>query len=189
MNNSQSTKSDSPGWKWATLALIAVIVLCLVCAISALWGGFIGFAVGVKTASSHHTTPEQPPMYQQPPCEPQPLVPERPLPLETRPWLGVTFVMTQDGARITSVVPESPADRAGLREGDVITEVEGEPITPQLPLDEAILSYHPGDHVEITYERGGRSYTVEVILGRWRPIEIPIPPMPPIRPQQPDWGG
>jgi len=188
MNETRSTESKTQGWKWATLGLIAVIVLCLVCVVSAFWGGIIGFAIGTRT-TFHHEAPEFPPQYQEPPSMPQPQPPERPFPLETRPWLGVTFIMTEEGAEITSVVPESPAERAGLQAGDVITEVEGKPITPRHPLDEAILRYHPGDHVEITYERDGRSYTIEVRLGRWRPIEIPVPPMPPVRPQQPDWGG
>ena len=59
---------------------------------------------------------------------------------------------------------DSPADEAGLREGDVITAVDGQAVDEDHPLDRRIRRYDPGDRVEITYWREGREHTVRVRL-------------------------
>ncbi len=93
----------------------------------------------------------------------------------THPVIGVTLDMeyTGEGARValgsggegTSVVPGGPADRAGIEEGDVITEVDGTPVRGGEELIVKIRSHRPGDRLELTVERGGRERTVEVVLG------------------------
>ena len=69
------------------------------------------------------------------------------------------------GALIEWVEPDSPADQAGLREGDVITAVDGRAVDEDHPLDRRIRRYDPGDRVEITYWREDREHTVRVRLG------------------------
>jgi serine protease Do len=83
-----------------------------------------------------------------------------------RPWLGVqvaTITSTiqhyynlavNTGALITSVTSGGPADKAGLRPGDVITKIDGENISTTEDLVSAIGSHQIDDQVEIVYYRG-----------------------------------
>lgn len=83
-----------------------------------------------------------------------------------RPWLGVS-VMTvtptiqqyynlavDAGALIISVTSGSPADEAGMRAGDVITNMDAEDISTAAELSLDIGSHQIGDQVEIVYYRG-----------------------------------
>ena len=70
------------------------------------------------------------------------------------------------GAVILYVEPNSPADSAGLEEGDVITAVDGRAVDMNHPLDQLLQRYKPGDIVEITYQRGDREHEVRVRLGQ-----------------------
>jgi putative serine protease PepD len=69
-----------------------------------------------------------------------------------------------DGAKISQVNSGSAAANAGLRSGDVITKVDDHLITSSDSLVAIIRSYRPGDHVTVTYERGGSTHTVQVTL-------------------------
>jgi len=83
-----------------------------------------------------------------------------------RPWLGVSVttvtstiqqyygLSVNKGALIISVSSGSPADEAGLRAGDVITELDAEDISTAADLTTAISSHQIGDQVEIVYYRG-----------------------------------
>jgi putative serine protease PepD len=71
----------------------------------------------------------------------------------------------QGGIYITSVVPGSPAAQAGLREGDIITAIDGEPATSSDDLAAVTLTKRPGDTVTIEYTRNGKSATTKVTLG------------------------
>ncbi len=99
------------------------------------------------------------------------------------PFMGVRYVMVDDyememrglpidyGALIVRGGPNqpaidsgSPADEADLREGDIITKLDGERLDNDNPLYNAILNYMPGDEVEITYMRGSDEYTITMEL-------------------------
>ncbi|MEU9278373.1 trypsin-like peptidase domain-containing protein [Streptomyces sp. NPDC048341] len=58
-----------------------------------------------------------------------------------------------------------PADKAGLKPGDVITKLDGTVIDSGPTLIGEIWTHKPGDKVEITYKRGGSEHTVTVTLG------------------------
>ena len=70
-----------------------------------------------------------------------------------------------EGLFVQSVVPAGPAAMAGLREGDVITKINGEPATSTIQLQEITLTKRPGDTVQLEYSRDGRSATATVTLG------------------------
>ncbi len=70
------------------------------------------------------------------------------------------------GAAIVGVVPNGPADDAGIRVGDVVVAFDGRPVVGSEQLGEAIRSHRPGDRVSVTvvHQDGSRS-TVTVTLG------------------------
>lgn len=68
------------------------------------------------------------------------------------------------GAPIVQVRAGTPAAKAGLRTGDVITKIEGKQISSSSQLRSAINARKPGDRVTLTYRRSGKSRTVNVTL-------------------------
>jgi putative serine protease PepD len=70
-----------------------------------------------------------------------------------------------EGLYIQAVTSGGPAATAGLRAGDVITEINGEPATSNIQLQELTLTKKPGDTVSIGYSRDGKSATTTVTLG------------------------
>jgi len=104
------------------------------------------------------------------------------------PFLGVRYVIitpeiakkenlpTDQGALVIkgdkpgepAVTPNSPADKSGLKENDIILEFQEEKITPKNSLAKIISKYNPGDKVLLKILRTGKEITVEVILGEWK---------------------
>ncbi|WP_203984108.1 S1C family serine protease [Sphaerisporangium rufum] len=68
------------------------------------------------------------------------------------------------GAVVGSVQDESPAQQAGLREGDLITKIDGKPVASADTVVGAVRGYAPGTKVTLTYVRDGRTATVTVTL-------------------------
>lgn len=85
----------------------------------------------------------------------------------------------EGGARVTEVVSDSPADQAGLQEGDVIVEFGGRTIRGPLGLTKRIHEQEPGDSVEIVVRRDGKRRTLEAELGdrqvMWAPRVFTMP--------------
>jgi S1-C subfamily serine protease len=80
---------------------------------------------------------------------------------------GVVAVrLRAPGARITQVAPDSPAEQAGLEEGDLITAVDGEELGPGNELSERIAQHEPGDTITLEVTNpDGESREVTVTLG------------------------
>ncbi|PJJ04301.1 putative serine protease PepD [Streptomyces sp. 2333.5] len=93
----------------------------------------------------------------------------------THPVIGVTLEMEYagDGARVSEhskdgkqpVAPGGPGAKAGIRAGDVITEVDGAPVHSGQELIVKIRSHRPGDTLALTLQRGGKERSVRLSLG------------------------
>lgn len=103
---------------------------------------------------------------------------------------------TEEGALINRVEPDSPADRNGLRRGDVIVEVDGQKIGDSGDLIRVVRGLEPGNRVRITLWRSGSLRTVMTPLAErpktppptkglpggddemtWTPMPVPNPGM------------
>lgn len=69
-----------------------------------------------------------------------------------------------NGIYIISVSDNGGAEDAGLRKGDIITKIDGTPISSYSDLSAAIGSKRPGDKVTVSYIRNGRENTSSVVL-------------------------
>ncbi|MFG2023944.1 trypsin-like peptidase domain-containing protein [Streptomyces sp. NPDC048825] len=92
----------------------------------------------------------------------------------THPVIGVRLDMdyTGDGARVGTkggddppVTKGGPGDRAGIKAGDVITEVDGRPVRSGEELIVKTRAHRPGDRLELTVERDGKERKVTLVLG------------------------
>jgi S1-C subfamily serine protease len=72
---------------------------------------------------------------------------------------------TGAGDSVPGVTPGSPAEAAGLKEGDIIVQLEGTPIDAEHPLEAVLTSYGPGQTVTLTVLRNGERLTIKVTLG------------------------
>jgi len=94
-----------------------------------------------------------------------------------RPYLGVSTTPTSttapsDGAEVATVYDGGPAQRAGIRRGDVITAIDGRSIDDPTDVVDAVSKHQPGDEIEVRVERGGKEQTITVELGT-RPARMP----------------
>jgi serine protease Do len=103
----------------------------------------------------------------------------------TRGWLGVAVQeLTESLARglglpevrgiiVADIMPSGPAERAGLRRGDVITAVDGKPVDDPGHFRNLIAQTTPGSTVRLSVLREGRPQTLEVAIA-----EAPERPVP-----------
>ncbi|MEA2316324.1 MAG: hypothetical protein QOD44_513 [Solirubrobacteraceae bacterium] len=92
-----------------------------------------------------------------------------------RPWLGLATTAAASsgsGALVGSVTAGSPAEKAGVREGDTVTKVDGKAITDPAGVADAIATHAPGDRIDVELTRGGATQTVAITLGT-RPESAP----------------
>jgi len=107
--------------------------------------------------------------------------------------VGLADEDPKDGAKIESVTPKGPADKAGLKTGDVITAVSGKKLAggedrPSLALVKRMREFKPGDKIQVEYLRDGKTTKADVVTedlrGKRYAMRMmpPIPPVPPVPP-------
>jgi putative serine protease PepD len=83
----------------------------------------------------------------------------------THPYLGVSVGNGDGGALLADVVAGGPADKAGLKKGDLVTKIGDKTIGDSNALVGAVQTAKAGDQVQITYKRDGNQQQVTVTLG------------------------
>ena len=101
-----------------------------------------------------------------------------------RGWLGVSIqnltpdlakslgIKETEGALIAGVENSSPADKAGLKRGDLITEMNGKKITDATALRNVVASMAPGAKADIKIIRSGKELTITAVLGEYKEKKI-----------------
>ncbi|CAM3794531.1 S1C family serine protease [Roseateles saccharophilus] len=95
-----------------------------------------------------------------------------------RGWLGIQAqdvdtaladnlsLPVRGGVLVAAVEPRGPADRGGLRPGDVIKAVDGRPVTDSAALTQLAAAGKPGSSIQLDIERRGARVTLAVTLGQ-----------------------
>jgi hypothetical protein len=79
------------------------------------------------------------------------------------PDMGATEVA---GVRLSAVRADSPAERAGMKQGDIVVEFAGKPVKDLQTYSNALYAQKPGDVVDVVIVRAGERLTMKVTLGR-----------------------
>jgi len=79
-------------------------------------------------------------------------------------YLGVSLDSTAASARVAEVRPGTPAAKANLRTGDVVTAVDGTTVNSAEALTRAIDAHKPGETVTVKIRRNGKDITAQVTL-------------------------
>ncbi len=94
-----------------------------------------------------------------------------------RPYLGVRSqdvnpsiatrynLPVEWGTYVFTVLPNSPAERAGVQQDDIITAIGGQEINEEMSFANALYSYGPDDEVEVKVFRNGEAVSLNVMLG------------------------
>jgi S1-C subfamily serine protease len=103
----------------------------------------------------------------------------------SRPWIGIQYqvidpqvaedqnldvtsgalIQVPEGSDQPAIFKDSPAAKADLKDGDIITAIDGQTIDATHPLDLALLQHAPGDTVKLTVLRNGDTQEIDVTLG------------------------
>jgi serine protease Do len=81
-------------------------------------------------------------------------------------FLGVTTTKVEKGAKITNVSEGTAAEKAGLKKGDIITQIDDVKIESPEDLTRVIGQYKPDEKIRVTYIRDGKTNHVSANLGK-----------------------
>ncbi|HLZ69701.1 MAG TPA: PDZ domain-containing protein [Dehalococcoidia bacterium] len=91
-------------------------------------------------------------------------------------YLGLSVQDDNGKLTVASVVAGGPAEKAGVKQGDVITAVNGANVASFIDLKKALGGKHPGDSVALAISRGGNAQNLTVTLGDAAAAGIPARP-------------
>jgi len=99
-----------------------------------------------------------------------------------RPWIGVQLEQPRTenprdlivrGAQVAGVAPSSPAERAGIRAGDVILKLRDRIVRNRFDWEAALLDLRVGEQVPLVVRRGGRDVPVTVTIADLPEVSAP----------------
>jgi serine protease Do len=82
-----------------------------------------------------------------------------------RTFLGVSTETNEEGLEIENIISGGPAEKAGLKEDDVLLTFNGTSLNSPQQLYELVNAQKPGDKAAITYKRNGKKKKLSVVLG------------------------
>jgi serine protease Do len=89
---------------------------------------------------------------------------------EDRAMLGVTTERTSEGAEVQDVTKESGAEKAGIKEGDIITRIDDKKVEGPDDLSGAIKSKKAGDKISVTLLRDKKEQKITAELTKWKGV-------------------
>jgi len=91
---------------------------------------------------------------------------------DNRAMLGVTTEKTEQGVEVQSITKESAAEKAGLKENDIITKIDDTKIDSPDELSATIKKHKPGEKVTVTYLRDKKEYKATAELTKWKGVNM-----------------
>jgi serine protease Do len=88
--------------------------------------------------------------------------------MENRAMLGVSTEKNDKGVEVLSVTKESAAEKAGLKEKDIITRIDDQKMEEPDDLSTAVQKHKAGDKISITYLRDGKEQKATAELTKWK---------------------
>jgi serine protease Do len=86
--------------------------------------------------------------------------------------LGVSTEKVDEGVQISSITDESAAEKAGLKEDDIITKVDDKKVESPDDLTRVIRSHKPGDKITVTYLRDKKEMKATAELTKWKGMSL-----------------
>ncbi len=86
--------------------------------------------------------------------------------LPPRALMGVMIGSSAKGVKVEGVTPGSGADQAGLRKGDILLAIDGQPVSSLAGIRVRLLDRHPGDRISVRFERDGKVEEKTLVLGK-----------------------
>jgi len=149
---------DKPKNKNVLIIVLVILGLLVSCVLGAIAGGVAGYALGRRAAMPRNQSYEWRHMPEE--VTPAPRTPgvPRATPRVELPFMG-------QGALVTNLVPDGPAELAGVRRGDIIQAVDDQKLEADSDLRDILANYKPGETVDLAILRFGDELTISVELG------------------------
>ena len=80
-----------------------------------------------------------------------------------RPWLGISMNLTRNGVVAEEIIGNAPADKAGIKEGDILIEINGLEVHEPRDVQRAVLKGRIGDTVDMKVQRLGTESSYKIV--------------------------